>query len=154
MSRPRYAWWGYVKNMIRRYPALKQEYADLHSQSVTANYSGMPRSGGVSRGVEGLAIRELPSTKQREYEAVRRAVETTERYVNGRDRLKVIDMVLWKRSHTLEGAALMVPCSVMTARRYHTAFIMEVAKVYGLLDKDEPQEPKNRCNIVSSRDGQ
>ena len=134
MSRPRYAWWGYVKNMIRRYPALKQEYADLHSQSVTANYSGMPRSVGVSRGVEGLAIRELPSTKQREYEAVRRAVETTERYVNGRDRLKVIDMVLWKRSHTLEGAALMVPCASRTAAQWHGDFIRLVASFYGLMD--------------------
>ena len=134
MSRPRYAWWGYVKNMIRRYPALKQEYSDLHSQSVTANYSWMPRTGGASRGVEGLAIRELPSTKQREYEAVGRAVETTERYVTGRDRLKVIDMVLWKRSHTLEGAALMVPCSIATAWRYHGEFIKLVAKLYGLMD--------------------
>ena len=136
MSRPRYDWWPYVKGMIRRYPTLKQEYADLHSPSVTANYSGMPRSGCVSRGVEGLAIRELPSTKQREYEAVRRAVETTERYVNGRDRLKVIDMVLWKRSHTLEGAALMVPCSIATAWRYHGEFIKLVAKLYGLMDDD------------------
>ena len=136
MSRPRYDWWPYVKGMIRRYPALKQEYADLHSPSVTANYSGMPRSGCVSRGVEGLAIRELPSTKQREYEAVRCAVETTERYVNGRDRLKVIDMVLWKRSHTLEGAALMVPCSIATAWRYHGEFIKLVAKLYGLMDDD------------------
>ncbi len=33
MSKPRYGWWGYVKNMIRRYPSLKMEYEYLHSQS-------------------------------------------------------------------------------------------------------------------------
>lgn len=26
MSRPRYDWWPYVKGMIRRYPALAEQY--------------------------------------------------------------------------------------------------------------------------------
>lgn len=142
LSKPRYDWWPYVKGMIRRYPALKEQYEDLHSQSVTASYSGMPRGGGGGRALESLAVRELPSTQQREFEAVRRAIKTTERYYNGADRLKVIRLVLWDRSHTLEGAAQVVPCSYMTARRYHCDFIIHVAKNYGLLDEDEPQEPK------------
>lgn len=135
MSRPRYDWWSYVKGMIRRYPELKARYADLHVQSVTANYSGVPRSGGASRGTEDIAVRELPTTAQREYEAVRRAIEQTERYRNGRDRLKVIELVLWKQSHTIEGAALMVPCSIATAWRYHGDFIRRVASNYGLMDE-------------------
>ena len=134
MSRPRFDWWPYVKGMIRRYPSLCEEYADLHSQSVTADYSGMPRGGGGGRGLESLAIRELPSTRQREYEAVRRAVEITGRYRNGPDRLKVIRLVLWDRSHTLEGAALAVPCGIASAKRWHGSFIIQVAKNYGLLD--------------------
>lgn len=134
MSKPRYDWWPYVKGMIRRYPALKAQYADLHSQSMTADYSGMPRSGSPSRSTEAASLRELPTTAQREYEAVRRAIETTERYRNGRDRLYVIKLVLWDRSHTLEGAALMVPCSVITAKRWHGEFIQMVAGYYGLLD--------------------
>ena len=68
--------------------------------SITPDYSGMPR-GGSERSLESVAIRELPCTKQRECEAVRRAVETTERYRNGRDRLCVVDAVLWKNSHTI-----------------------------------------------------
>lgn len=134
MSKPRYDWWPYVKGMIKRYPELKAEYADLHSQSVTPNYSGMPASGGAGRATEEVAIRELPATRQREYEAVRRAIAATERMKSSRDRLKVIDLVFWKRSHTLDGAALMVPCSYMTARRYQADFIMRVASAYGLLD--------------------
>ena len=134
MSRPRFDWWPYVKGMIRRYPSLCEEYADLHSQNVTADYSGMPRGGCGGRGLESLAIRELPSTRQREYEAVRQAVETTEQYRNGADRLKVIRLVLWDRSHTLEGAALAVPCGIASAKRWHGSFIIQVAKNYGLLD--------------------
>lgn len=134
MSKPRYGWWSYVKDMIRRYPTLEEEYRELHKQSVTGSYSSEPRSSDVSRVAEKVAIRELPSNKQREYEAVRRAIETTERYKDGRDRLYIIDAVLWRRSHTLEGAALLVPCSYRTARRYHTEFICGVANNYGLMD--------------------
>lgn len=134
MSKPRYDWWPYVKGMIRRYPELKREYEDLHNQSITQSYSGMPGGGGDGRGLERAAIRELPRTKQREYEAVRRAVETTKRYRNGEERLKVIRLVLWDRSHTLEGAALMVPCGTATAWRWHGEFVRLVASNYGLLD--------------------
>ena len=101
---------------------------------MSTDYSGEIHSHEPARTTETLAIRELPSTRQREYEAVRRAVETTGRYRNGRERLKVIRLVLWDRSHTLEGAAQAVPCSIATAKRWHGQFIMLVAKSYGLLD--------------------
>ena len=123
-----------MKGMIRRYPELKAEYADLHRQSVTPNYSGMPVAGGAGRATEEVAIREFPTTRQREYEAVNMAIAVTERMKTGRYRLKVIDLVFWKRSHTLEGAALMVPCHYNTAQKYHSDFIILVAKFYGLLD--------------------
>ena len=134
MSRPRYGWWGYVKDMIRRYPSLKEEYADLHTQTVTPGYAGLPGSGSASRATELIAVRELPSNKQREYEAVRKAIATTELMSASRDRLKVVELVFWKRSHTLDGAALTIPCSYRTARRYHSDFVMTVASCYGLLD--------------------
>lgn len=73
-------------------------------------------------------------TTLREQAAVRRAIEQTERMENGGERLQVIDMVFFRQTHTLEGAALMVPCSDRTARRWHTDFIKMVAKEYGLMD--------------------
>ena len=135
MSKPRYDWWPYVKGMIRRYPALKAQYADLHSQSVTPSYSGMPGGGGDGRTLERIAVRELPGTRQREYEAVRRAIQTTGHYPNGGDRLKVIRLVLWDRSHTLEGAAMIVPCSIRHAKEWHGDFIRLVALYFGLMDE-------------------
>lgn len=120
--------------MIRRYPAMKEEYAALHTAGMIANYAGTPRDGNISRSTECLAMRELPSTKQREYEAVRHAIDLTERYRNGVDRLRVIRLVLWDRSHTLEGAALMVPCHYKTAQGWHNEFIRLVAEHYGLMD--------------------
>ena len=134
MSKPRYDWWPYVKGMIRRYPALAMEYGALHTMPTTVSYTDHISGGAVSRSTEATAVRELPSTKQREYEAVRRAVETTGRYRNGADRLKVIKLVLWDRSHTLEGAAMVVPCHYKTAQGWHNEFIRMVADYYGLMD--------------------
>ena len=134
MGRPKYGWWGYVKDMIRRYPSLKEEYADLHTQAVTPSYAGLPGGGSASRVMELISCRELPSNKQREYEAVRRAIITTERMVAGRDRLRIVELVFWKRTLTLRGAARMIPCSYDTAQRYHSDFIKAVAAHYGFLD--------------------
>ena len=120
--------------MIRRWPKLKEKYADLHSQSITPAYKEQIGGGSASRAVEDISLRELPTTEQREFEAVRQAIEVTERYSNGRDRLMVINLVLWKQTHTLEGAALQIPCSSATAKRYHGEFIRLVASYYGLMD--------------------
>lgn len=134
MSRPRYDWWPYVKGMIRRYPALRLELQERQEQSVIPSYSGVAVKSGSSRSTELTAIRELPTTKQREYEAVHRAIEATERMNASRDRLRVIDLVFWKQSHTLSGAALTIPCHYNTAQKYHSDFILTVAAFYGLLD--------------------
>ena len=137
MSRPRYRWWQYIKNVIRAYPELKREYDALHEQAVTANVSGMPGGGGSGRGVEAVALRELPKQKQREYEAVRKTIASTERMKTGRERLKMIDMVFWKKSHTLTGAAMALNISYDTAIDYHGDFIMLVAYHRDLIDPED-----------------
>lgn len=137
MSKPRYKWWGYIKNVIRAYPGLKREYESLHEQSVTANTSGMPGGGDVSRGTENIALRELPGPQQAEYEAVRKAVAVTEQMRTGADRLTLMNLVFWKQSHTLQGAAMAVNVSYDTAIDYHGDFIMTVAYFRELITYDE-----------------
>lgn len=140
MSKPRYKWWGYIKNIIRAYPGLKKEYEALHEQSVTANTSGMPGGGEVSRGTENIAIRELPYTKQREYEAVRRAIEYTRHFRNGKERLEIIGLMYWKNSHTLAGAGLQVGYGYDRARQIHQEFVVAVATYYGLMDNESNEK--------------
>jgi hypothetical protein len=135
LSKPRYDWWPYVKGVIRRYPLLKEEFADLHTQSITANYSLAPGGSGASRTTELIAIKRLPTTKLREYAAVYRAIETTERYKDGQDRLKIIRLVFWDKTHTVDGAGLTVPVSAATAWRWNGEFIRLVASYYGLMDE-------------------
>lgn len=70
----------------------------------------------------------------REHIAVEAAIEQTNAYPDGRERLTLVSLVFWKRTHTLEGAAMAVNVSDRTARRWHTDFIRLVAKEYGLLE--------------------
>ena len=101
LSKTRYRWWGYVKNIIRNYPALEGKCCHGNDQN--------------------------------ERMAVQRAIEQTAQMENGLERMKVIDLVFFSRTHTLEGAAMMVPCSYDTAQKYHAQFIKAVARNMGLL---------------------
>lgn len=79
-------------------------------------------------------IRAYPSGEgltEKEREAVRLAVEQTQKLPDGRFRMLVVDLVFFRQTHTLEGAAQQVPCSYTTAKRYHNSFICEVARHCG-----------------------
>ena len=106
MSTPRYTWWGYVKSIIRRYPRLCRE-------------NPAPESVGG-----------------REKQAVEQAIERTRRRRDGEERLRLIELVFWKESHTLAGAALCCHVSERTARRWHGEFIRLAALCFGLLDPE------------------
>ena len=88
----------------------------------------------VIRRYPSLTDAEVSGVALREKEAVRAAVEATERLDNGADRLMVVDLVFWSRTHTLEGAAMQVHVSLRTAQEYHRQFIRLVARNIGLLD--------------------
>lgn len=105
-KKPHYTWWPYIREIIREYPE-GLSYKDAHDPS---------------------------RSKNKDFESVGEAINTTEREEKGRERLKVIKMVHWDRTHTLEGAALEVPCDRSTAARWQRKFFEEVAKNRGLLD--------------------
>ena len=137
MSKPRYHWWAYAKAMVRVYPELKREYDMLHTPQITRAISGAPEGkGGVVRTAEMTALRQLPPARQREYDAVTRAVELTKRRQNGEERIKLINMVFWKGTHNLTGAALALFISETTAKRYSQDFLTLVGYCYGLEDQD------------------
>lgn len=66
--------------------------------------------------------------KPREIKAVTDAIEQTERLNNGTWRLKLIDLVFFKQTHSLEGACLKCSTSSRTGRRWHTEFIRTVCE--------------------------
>ena len=159
MSRPRYRWWGFVRRMIRDYRGLKAAYEDLHSQSITADTSGMPKGGGTGRAVEDIALRQLPKDDQEVYDAVSRAVEITELLPDGELKLALIKLMYWsEKTLTAKSAALLLHISKRTAERWHGEFVKLTAKCYGFtLRENAPNmkvgvpEPKKCATIVESK---
>lgn len=68
-----------------------------------------------------------------EVAAVEAAIEETKQLIDGAERLRLIDVVLWKRTHTLQGAAMAIYVSERTAQEWHRQFIRLVGQKRGLL---------------------
>lgn len=134
MSNPRYDWWGYCKGMIRRYPQMQAELEALQAPPLTANYEAMPRGGQPGNPTASGALKRLPGVRGKEYEAVSDAIQTTMEKWNGAERIRLIEIVFWQKTHTLTGAAQLCHVSQRTAWQWHGDFIRCVAKKYGLLD--------------------
>lgn len=134
MSKPRYGWWGYVRSMIFRYPALSAQHAAALAQTVTPAYASTPGAHDASRGPERLVVKAMTRTEDREYEAVHLAIRQTQSRPTGELQLQLIRLIYIQRSHTLTGAALAIGVSVPTAKRWHGAFVRLVARNFGLLE--------------------
>lgn len=132
MSKPRYKWWGYVKWAIRDYPDKKEELAQMQRTSMTANYNAMPHGSEASRTTERVALRGFAGQKQREYDGVVSAIDETLTRADGVERLRLIDLIFWHKTHTLEGAAMQCNVSYATAKNWHNDFIRMVAKYMDL----------------------
>ena len=128
-------WRKDTRAIIRTYPELKRRERELKEISVVANYGTpaivggermnvlLPGGGTASRTTEDVALRQLSPDDQRALDAVSNAIQTTMRYRNGNLRVKIIDLVYWRQSHTLEGAAQAVHVSLKTAQGWHSAFV-------------------------------
>ena len=137
MSKPRFGWWSYAKYMVRVYPERKKEYEDLQSQRVTREIATITSGSGSSRSTENAALRQMPKAKQAEYDAVTKAIEATKLMTNGKDRLALINMVFWRKSHYIDGAAYALNYSTITGERFHRDFLRLVGLYRGLCDAEE-----------------
>lgn len=134
MGKTRYWWWGAVKAMIREYPRLADKYRDVHTPRMTVDYGSPPSHGsGNPRTVEALALRELPPAEALVYNAVTAAIEDTRKKSTARERMRLIELVFWRRTYTLRGAAAALYVSYGTAKNWHNDFIRAVAKNYGYM---------------------
>lgn len=124
-------WWGYVKSIIREYPQLKQELETPLEPFISSGFGG----GGSNRGtvnspVERCVLHDIAPRKQKKLEAVETAIRVTKvRHPESwEDRLKVVDLVYWKKTKTVVGAAMEIPCHQNTAGAWQAEFIRIVAE--------------------------
>ena len=134
MSKPRYKWWGFVKAIIRAYPMHCENLRNMREQSVVPAYGAAGRGTDVNRAAESVALRELPREEMQEYVAVEKTIQTTLRTcADGKERVRLIDMVFFSRTHTLQGAAMACNISYGTAKNWHNKFIEQTARNFGLI---------------------
>lgn len=146
MSRPRYKWLGYIRQVLRAYPALRDELNVLQRAAQT-KVEMMPEGATMVNlsdpqeqlELEAVTRANLPAEgavqvtladrqEQRELEAVEKVMREVDE-----TSLKLVDMVFFKQTHTLQGAALCLHISYRTARRRQEFFIVSVAEELGLL---------------------
>lgn len=142
MSRPRYRWWPYVKNVIRTYPELRKTLTEPVCTPMTARYGPQTPQNGLGRALESAVTKKLSSRDVAEFEAVEAAIRETAKMENGEARLEIIDLVYWKRSHTLAGAGMQVGYSYEWAKRAQRRFALSVAENLGLEEKSNPKSQK------------
>jgi len=119
--------------MIRRYPNLLAEEIALHEPNITSKATGMPHTGSVSDPTAMTALRELPPVHRNELNAVRQAIEETKGLKNGDERMEMVRLIFWAKSHTVVGVAMKLHRSERTIQEWHRQFIRLVAKKYGLI---------------------
>ena len=135
MSKPKDDWFKNAVWTVRNYPARKEEYEELHTQSVCSDVTGLPKGGGVSRTVENIAIREMAPMKQQEYDAVTRAIEVTKLLPNGDKRMELIARMYWSgKKLAIKDVIPKVHVAQATGDRWHGAFIRLVGEFMGYIN--------------------
>ncbi len=132
MSRYQHWWWPNVARALRTYPYLKALQQSDPNVIVTPSYSGMPRGGGNSRPTEHVATQRKLSAREEDFvNAVDRALSIVAQWPDGAITVRLIDLVDFKRTHTIDGAAIRLHMSERTARRRRWKFIALVGEFYG-----------------------
>lgn len=127
MSKPREPWWGYVKNVIRRYPDYQAELKRIKSQQITPGYSKTGGRGRTQRKTEAIALRELPPKDQERFDAVDKALRKTRRLRDGDLRCRLIELTYFRKTYNMQGAADALHVSYGTVKVWHVQFIRLVA---------------------------
>lgn len=118
------SWRQVCRKAAYEYPALRDALNDLRSMSITSRMSGAPAKGGNHRSTEEAALRELPPEQQRKHDAVEQAFEISKQLTSGPSRAQLIELVYFRRTHTVEGAALRIPVSNRQAWAWNNDFLL------------------------------
>ena len=120
-------------NAIRQYPELKQKMNDLQKISVTPAYAPTIRGSETGRATEEAALRQLPPAEEMWVDAIELAMEEISRHRDGKEVMAVVELVDFKRTHSVEGAAMALHMERTTAWRRRSRFVCIVAKKSGYL---------------------
>lgn len=132
MNRYNDNWRTYAIDAIRDYLRYKAIRQAAQNQKITAQFNKGRGGKGVSRTTEMAALRSgLTRQQEKEFDAVDRALRSTRHLPDGKLRVRVMEMVYIRGTHTIDGAAQQVHVSYKTAWRWTDTFIRNVGKNLG-----------------------
>lgn len=121
-----------IVQAVRAYPGLKATKLEMTRQSVTAG-EWSPRGSDVSRSTEKAAMRMLSPREEAIIDAVDAATAEMLRCRDGKTVMTIVELVDYKRSHTMQGAAMAAYVSLRNATEKRSRFLYAVGKKLGYL---------------------
>ena len=119
-------WRREARRALRDYPRLKRKQNE-HEQQITAQYSGVAVQHSASRVTENVALRStLTEREENIISAVEMAMWMQQHYPNGAERVRMMELVYFKHTHTIEGAADIVHYSPDALWRWNTEILTAV----------------------------
>ena len=116
-----------AKAALRQYPKAKRRQSETGEMRITPAYNGMPGGGTASRTTEDVALAvNLTPHEENVISAVEFAMRMQSVYPNGQERIKMIELVYFKRTHTLEGAAMECHYADRTVKRWNNEILTAV----------------------------
>ena len=132
LSTSKYKWYRDAVWVIRDYPALKARKRELQEQSLGVSYGEkIPGSPGISRVTENLALREMAHIDEARLEVMEQALAEIKALPDGNTVVRIVELIDWKRTHTVEGVALMMHFSARMVLKKREKLIKLVAKKCG-----------------------
>lgn len=126
-------WRSQARRALRDYPRLKKKQS-ANGYQITPVYGGLPVQHEASRVTEDVALRsQLTEAEANAISAVEFAMQMQSAYYNSEARLKMLRLVYFKRTHTMQGAAMECGYSIETVWKWNTEVL---AAVYVGIKKD------------------
>lgn len=130
MSKPKHPYWSYVKSILKDYPRVKKEVETPLDPRITPIYGvNIHKTGEISNPTQDCVIHDVPEKDQVRYDAVNNAIRRTinDHPDDADARLLIVDLVYFKKTHTIEGAGMRAHTSKSNAGRWQAEFIRIVA---------------------------
>ena len=119
-------WRRQARRALREYPKLKRKQGE-HEQKITPSYEGVAVQHSASRTTEDAALRSpLTDAEENIIIAVEFAMQMQRSYSNGAERIRMMELVYFKRTHTIYGAAEIVHYSPDALWRWNTEILTAV----------------------------
>lgn len=120
------SWRGEARRALREYPRIKRRQAD-NEATITPVYGGAAVQHSASRTTENVALRTtLTEREENIVSAVEFMLAMQRRYPNGAERVRMVELVYFRHTHTIDGAADVVHYSADALWRWNTEILTAV----------------------------